>query len=330
MRIVNVLTALLASIVPPGPPWSSEAALSQIPLVLDNNTTLSTFATQTDAGWYLNRISQRGAIIDWPANPAPDKQQEKLDFTWDYDPNWGRGILVYVLDSGIQPTHSDLDGRVDPKGMVVTRLKGGPKGDPFVDEEDHGTGVASLIAGRQFGVAKAATLISVKVGAGEGEKDFTLEDITKGIELATADFVERKAKDRELRAVMNISWIIRHDPARKGEIAIEKAIAQGIHVVYAAGNEGSDKCVDLVAPATSIACASSKGPFEKRFGPGTSYAAPLVAGTVAAILSTDGKDLTPAQMKARILNEFTIPGVTYIPPGSPDRMLVITNLPRRD
>ncbi|KAF9062264.1 peptidase S8/S53 domain-containing protein [Rhodocollybia butyracea] len=191
--------------------------------------------------------------------------------------------------------------------------------------------------------------------------------------LATEDFIGRKEKDPNLRAVMNISWIIRHSPERKGEKAIEEAIAQGIHVVYAAGNEHQDQCspsspkrhvenvgqiyvsgiipqapddhpdktqpwpmsfqwrfnygncVDLVAPGEPIVCASAKGGTFNHAG--TSFAAPLVAGTVAAILSTPaGRDLTPAQMKATIMDRFTIPGVVDVPDGSPDKMLVITEL----
>ncbi|KAF9062263.1 hypothetical protein BDP27DRAFT_295991 [Rhodocollybia butyracea] len=77
-----------------------------------------------------------------------------LDFTWNYDPNWGQGILVYVLDSGIQQP-LDLDfrpGQVLPPGIAVSRIRGQPTGNPLEDEGNHGTGVASVIAGKRFGL----------------------------------------------------------------------------------------------------------------------------------------------------------------------------------
>src|SRR5207302_1364395 len=74
----------------------------------------------------------------------------------------GRGVRIYVIDSGIRSTHhefSNLGGRV-----AVS------EGRSFVGDsqgtEDclgHGTHVAGIAAGQTYGVAKEATLVPIRI-----------------------------------------------------------------------------------------------------------------------------------------------------------------------
>lgn len=77
-----------------------------------------------------------------------DKQYWIKDFGFDkaWESNQGEGVTVAVIDTGIDNSHPDLTGQVangfDPSG------KGNDKGtESLGDDPDHGTMVASLLAG---------------------------------------------------------------------------------------------------------------------------------------------------------------------------------------
>ena len=93
------------------------------------------------APWGLRRISD-------PDGLAPD-----------YDPCGadGSGVTVVVLDSGITPDHTEFEGR------IVEALNFNPNVDSAVDQNGHGTHVASTIAGATIGVAPAAEIVALRV-----------------------------------------------------------------------------------------------------------------------------------------------------------------------
>jgi subtilisin family serine protease len=91
--------------------------------------------------------------------------------------NQGKGARVALLDSGIDATHIDLAGAVDPSCSVSFV----PTEDALTDSLFHGTLNAGIIRTngiRGASVAPDATLCSVKVGNAEG---LTLEAILAGI-----------------------------------------------------------------------------------------------------------------------------------------------------
>jgi len=83
------------------------------------------------------------------------------------------GVVVGVLDSGIDVTHPDLAGQVDPSLSVGCAVNGVPDQTqsawvPLDDSESHGTHVAGTIAAADngvgiVGIAPDVTLASVKV-----------------------------------------------------------------------------------------------------------------------------------------------------------------------
>jgi subtilisin family serine protease len=83
----------------------------------------------------------------------------------------GDGVSVAVLDTGIDYTHQELWGKVDPARSVSFFNEPLPPGAaPYADMQGHGTKVASIIAGSGFrvaGVAPNVTLIAVKVAGRE-------------------------------------------------------------------------------------------------------------------------------------------------------------------
>ncbi len=143
-------------------------------------------------------------------------------------------VDVYVFDSGIRAGHSALNGLV---GQGFTSFRNG------IGTEDcngHGTHVAGLVGGRQFGQTAKARLISVKVLDRDSYGD--VSTLIAGVEWVLAQKGARK--------IANLS-LTRLDPAPVGEALIDRAVLAlmdaGIPVVVAAGNSASD--ARLYSPA---------------------------------------------------------------------------------
>jgi subtilisin family serine protease len=96
------------------------------------------------------------------------------------DGSEGSNVRVYVVDSGILPTHSEFENRVDTAPSltrVLNRLRLGlgahcwdsTRGSAeFTASASHGTAVASLIGGKTLGVASKVTLVDVRAFGCDG------------------------------------------------------------------------------------------------------------------------------------------------------------------
>lgn len=145
----------------------------------------------------------------------------------------GKGRLVCDLDTGIDPDHIDLVGRVD-----VTKSTSFVASEPTIqDFNTHGTFVSSIITSNGRGLASVApnaTLCAIKVLGTSGSGSFA--DVIAGILFATAEGAD----------VINMSLgaiVDDNQPGVKGLIhALQKAVdfahSHGVVVVVAAGNEG--------------------------------------------------------------------------------------------
>ncbi len=136
-------------------------------------------------------------------------------------------VDVYVFDSGIRASHAALNGLV---GQGFTSFRNG------IGTEDcngHGTHVAGLVGGRQFGQTGHARLISVKVLDRDSYGD--VSTLIAGVEWVLAQPGARK--------IVNMS-LTRRDPAPIGEALMDRAVQAlldaAIPVVVAAGNSASD------------------------------------------------------------------------------------------
>jgi oryzin len=101
---------------------------------------LYTLTTQLDAPWGLGAISHRDA--------------NHTDYL--YDSSAGAGTWAYVVDTGLNTEHVEFEGR----GTLGYNAYPGTE---FVDRIGHGTHCAGTIAGKTYGVAKNASIVSVKV-----------------------------------------------------------------------------------------------------------------------------------------------------------------------
>ncbi|GGP38982.1 S8 family serine peptidase [Saccharothrix coeruleofusca] len=141
----------------------------------------------------------------------------------------GDGVLVAVVDSGVDDTRPDLAGQLLPG----TGFGSAAGTDGTEDTDGHGTAMATLIAGRAvdggaLGVAPGAKVLPVSVGA-DGE-NFTLDAVSQGIRWA----VDRGAK------VINLSLTsvatLTPDLLR----AVNYAFDHDVVVVAGTGNAGEE------------------------------------------------------------------------------------------
>jgi type VII secretion-associated serine protease mycosin len=223
----------------------------------------------------------------------------------------GDGIVVAVVDTGVDAGQADLAGALLPG----TGTNGVASAKGWEDPDGHGTQMATVLAGRGsgvLGIAPGAKLlpIAIPIGVRKAAGGATQGDLAEPI---------RYAADHGAK-VINLSFTLDDDTPKQDEIeAIAYARAKGAVLVAAGGNrpqgddhvplpgrysgvltvsgttrdggawDGSiaDPAVDIAAPAQDIIGAAPKARFRSGFavGSGTSGAAAIVSGVLALIWS---------------------------------------------
>jgi len=150
------------------------------------------------------------------------------------DPIDGKGMLIGIIDTGIDYTHPDLGGGFGPKYKVVGGYDFGDNDPDPMDQEGHGTHVAGIAAanGKVKGVAPEAKLMAYKIVSG-GNSSASDSAIIAAIERAVKDKCD----------AVNLSFgsgqlgtANPDDPENK---AFDNAADAGVLSAVAAGNQGS-------------------------------------------------------------------------------------------
>ncbi len=157
----------------------------------------------------------------------------------------GRGVVVGIVDSGIEVGHDSFTGRIHrvwdqtlngngvPEGRYGAELEGGAM-TLSRDTVGHGTHVAGIAAGADEtygGVAPAARLVVVKT-------DLLTAHVADGVR-----YIFRVAADLGCPAVVNLSLGGQddsHDGTDSLSAVIDEVSGPGRIVCCAAGNEGND------------------------------------------------------------------------------------------
>lgn len=253
----------------------------------------------------------------------------------------GASVLVYILDTGIRATHNEF-----AVGRVATDrgFAGIFDGLGTDDCNGHGTHVASLAAGNQFGMASGATLVPVRVLGCDGAS--STSSVIDGVNHVHTDCGANE------KCVANMS--LGGGVSSALDTAVINAVNAGIPFVVAAGNSnahvsgfsparapaaitvgcasdtgypGSDgsasmtRCsfsnfgggVDIWASGLTSLGASHTSDTDTQIISGTSMSSAYVAGAIAQFLGCTDLESTPAQVEAMLDDEAISGGMSNHP-----------------
>ena len=284
------------------------------------NTTPIERRASTTGLWGLDRIDQRGLPLDGRIVTAGQ----------------GQGVTVYVLDTGIRLDQVQFQGRLGTGHDVVSSPYGNG------DCNGHGTWVAGVIGGEITGVAPQVTLVPIRMMGCSGVG--YASDLIAGLDWMVQDH------QQGVPAVANISiYGPRMDPVNT---AVASAVADGVVVSAAAGNDGNNACdgspasspdaittaamspgdamevwsgwgtcVDLLAPGEAITTTEA-APVGLATVGGTSIAAAFTSGAAAIDLGLS-PFLMPSDVVGLLQASATPNVISGLLPGTPNRLLYV-------
>lgn len=283
----------------------------------------------------LSCTATQGEPLSWGQKRTTATSAADVAAEFRHNPDWGKGVKVYVLDTGVRITHEEFGGTAEWGANFA--------GGADQDANGHGTHCAGTIAGKQYGVAKSAKIVAVKVLGDSGSGSYS--GIISGVE-----WVAKSGK-----GVANMSLGGGYSAALNQAV---NAASSTVLFANAAGNSNANSCTFSPASAEDGVCVGSTelansggsqidsrssfsnyGSCNHIFAPGsaiisayagsntryatlsgTSMAAPHVAG-VLAIGMQENPRYSSAQLKNWVINNAQTGTVNNAGSGSPNKML---------
>jgi subtilisin family serine protease len=348
-------TLAQGNLTPVGSLLHGGAQVVSVPIADASATLAALDADPHVASAQLDGVSQVSRTPNDPDFSSQGWSMADPGFPSAWNTTTGSGIVVAVVDTGVDATHEDLSGAVLPGYNFVA-------GNTDTDDDyGHGTEVAGVIAGRGnnglgiAGICWSCKILPVKVldSSGVGYDS----DIANGVEWAADHGAQ----------VINLS-IGGPSPDPFLQTAIEYAIGKGALVVIAAGNSGASdptacgygECggypayyasglagaisvgavdstdtlypwsnygswVETAAPGCAVSTTMTGG-YTGGMVCGTSFSTPEVAGDAALALSLD-PSLTPAELEADVeAHVATVQGAHTIAGGRIDAAGLVSAL----
>ena len=247
-----------------------------------------------------------------------------MEDAWNVQPGGIPEVMVAVIDSGIDPYHTDLDQAIHPASYNFVTMS-----NLLNDDLDHGTRVAGIIAA-------------------EGNNGEGIAGAAFGVRILSCDVVDATAPLTTARTIAALNYAVAQGAkvinmslsfyaySRMLEDACRAASQQAV-LIASAGNEGqsdspvypasydsvlgvgatelnSDQrallsnyngveksLVDLVAPGVNIFTTIAGSAYDGSFTTGTSYSTALVSG-VAALLQSHYPSQTPLGIVRHLKN----------------------------
>ncbi|WP_329519405.1 S8 family serine peptidase [Spirillospora sp. NBC_01491] len=269
------------------------------------------------------------------AEPQPRSEEWWFDAWQIREKVWpltqGEGIVVAVIDTGIEAGLPDLNGVVLPGYEYGGSQKGDGRHDYDTEKGGHGTAMAALIAGQGIGSGMVGIAPKVRV------LPIAAHSVNDALTIRYA--VDHGAK------VINMSWssAAAHCPVST-QTAVNYALQHDVVIVAAAGNQGNSRessnspancagvmavgAVDadlniwekstpgsnvvIAAPGVSVGSIGKDGTFNWKVN-GTSQATALTSGVVALVRSRYPK------MSAREVTQRVVATAKDIGPKGWDR-----------
>jgi subtilisin family serine protease len=180
--------------------------------------------TQRNPGWGLDRIDQTGALLD---------NRYRYDET-------GQDVDIHIIDSGIRRNHVEFDDPDTGASRVLTFKNYARDANGTLDPNaggdvvNHGTGVASIAAGKTVGVARKARIHSYRVVRQNDDGSRTLKK--SWFVQAVDDVIAHRNRPENVNrgAVINISLMFNISAAV--DRAVRRALDARVVVCIGSGN----------------------------------------------------------------------------------------------
>ncbi|OAQ58771.1 alkaline serine protease P32 [Purpureocillium lilacinum] len=203
--------------------------------------------------------------------------------TYVYDKSAGTGTCAYVIDTGIEASHPEFEGR-------ASQIKS------FIDGEDsdgngHGTHCAGTIGAKTYGVAKKTQIYGVKVLNDAGSGSYS------GV-IAGMEFVLQDSKTRRCPRGVVVNMSLGGGYAAAVNQAAASMTRAGVFLAVAAGNSNSDAGNYSPASETSACTVGATTSSDQRssfsnygrlvdiFAPGSNVASTWIGGRNNTISGT--------------------------------------------
>ena len=308
------------------------------------------------AGDMEEEVAVKQSPVAWNLDRL-DSHDKKLDGKFEPE-GTGEMASIYIIDTGVRYSHEEFEGRAHYAGFdAIDKLTGSKL--EGKDCHGHGTHCAATAAGKTFGVAKKATIYSVRALGCSGSG--AVSGIVEGM-----DYIASKVDSGENTGPVVFSMSLGVRMSESLNAAVQRATKKGIVAVGASGNQGGDscnyspasarvgiavgatdkddnavafsnagECTDISAPGAEIKSAFGTCDTCTKSLSGTSMAAPHVAGYMAVLLSLN-PHMTAEEAKSHMVERSTkgVVGLAAISSSlahrTPNRFLYVARATAQD